>query len=129
MQFCFSFRVFLEVTGADPGFFNGGWLIQSATKLFGIHVCISFFPVLDFFGGLFRRGEASHPIQPPGSAPEVITGLSSFESMLSSFSILAVHLTAYGLTRLKNKNFLTVASCDTITASSPRAPRSLTGVR
>ena len=133
-------------TGEDPGFFNGGWLIQSATiktyrffkkkrfngtllklelckaviknggkrkarwisksnlagknsktrlnfsrcfrltiiSVFGLagftryprisifwgtHVCISFFHVLDFYGGLLRRGVASHPIHPPWIRP------------------------------------------------------------
>lgn len=60
---------------------------------------------------------------------EVITGLRSFELMLSVSSILAALLTAYALRRLKNKNLLTVVSCDTITSSLPRAAQPLTGVR
>ena len=60
---------------------------------------------------------------------EVITGLRSFELMLSFSSMPAALLTAYALRRLKNKNLLTVLSCDTITSSFPRAARPLTGVR
>ena len=33
----------IQSPGTDPGFFNGGWLIQSATKLFGTYAYISFF--------------------------------------------------------------------------------------
>ena len=51
--------------GVDPGFFNGGRLILTYFYIFGIHACISFFYVLDFYGGLLRRGVASHPIHPP----------------------------------------------------------------